>query len=280
VTAVAIAGEAGSYSHAAALAAHPVEIQVVPCRDFSELFETVALGGAEHGVVPIENSLTGSIHENYDQLRAHDLCIVGETEVRVRHCLIARPGTTMPQVRQVASHPVALAQCRKFFAVHPMMTAVPAYDTAGSVRDLMSDRVAVDAAIASDLAARLYGGTVLESGIEDHPDNFTRFLIVSRYAVSRVGSAPTKTSLVISLANVPGSLHRALGVFARRELDLSKIESRPLPGRPWQYAFYLDVLGEPADVAAALAELTEETAGNSVRVLGSYAATVPRTRSV
>jgi len=155
MTAVAIAGEAGSYSHAAALAAHRTEIQVVPCRDFPELFETVVAGGAEHGVVPIENSLTGSIHENYDQLRAHNLCIVAETEVRVHHCLIARPGTTPSQVRRVASHPVALAQCRRFFAAHPMLTAVPAYDTAGSVLDLMSDRVAADAAIASDLAVRL-----------------------------------------------------------------------------------------------------------------------------
>ena len=280
MTAVAIAGEAGSYSHAAALAAHRAEIQVVPCRDFPELFKTVAAGGAQHGVVPIENSLTGSIHENYDQLRAHDLCIVAETEVRVRHCLIARPGTTVSQVRRVASHPVALAQCRTFFATHPTMSAVPAYDTAGSVRDLMSDRGAADAAIASDLAAQLYGGRVLESGIEDHPDNFTRFLVVSRHAAARLAATLTKTSLVISLANVPGSLHRALGVFARRELDLSKIESRPLPGRPWQYAFYLDVLGDPEDVAAALAVLTDETAGNSVRVLGSYAATVPRSRSL
>ena len=279
MTAVAIAGEAGSYSHAAALATH-AEIHVVPCRDFPELFETVVAGGAEHGVVPIENSLTGSIHENYDLLRAHSLGIVGETEVRVRHCLIARPGTTLSQVRRVASHPVALAQCRKFFAAHPMMIAVPAYDTAGSVRDLMGDGVAADAAIASDLAAQLYGGMVLDSGIEDHPANFTRFLVVSRVPASRLGPALSKTSLVVSLANVPGSLHRALGPFARRGLDLSKIESRPIPGRPWEYAFYLDVLGEVANVEAALAELMAETgSASSVRVLGTYVATVQRQSS-
>ena len=275
MTAVAIAGEAGSFSHAAAVAAYRSEIRLVPCVDFPELFRTVAEDRAERGIVPIENSLTGSIHENYDLLRAHSLGIVGETEVRVRHCLIVRPGTTLQQVRRVASHPVALAQCRKFFAAHPTITAVPAYDTAGSVRDLMQDRVAADAAIASDLAARLYGGTVLHAGIEDHPANFTRFLLVSREPSPVPPPAPSKTSLVVSLANVPGSLHRALGPFARRGLDLSKIESRPIPGRPWEYVFYLDVLGEMVDVGAALAELAADTGrASAVRVLGSYPATV------
>lgn len=270
---MAIPGELGSFSHAAALAAHGSEIRLIPCADFPELFRTVAESRAEHGVVPIENSLTGSIHENYDLLRAHSLCVVGETKIRVRHCLIARPGTTLEQVRRVASHPVALAQCRKFFAAHPMMTAVPAYDTAGSVRDLMDHRVAADAAIASDLAAQLYGGSVLDAGIEDHPANFTRFLLVSRHPAPEQRTAPCKTSLVVSLANVPGSLHRALGPFARRGLDLSKIESRPIPGRPWEYVFYLDVLGDPVEVEAALADLTAETGGaESVRLLGTYVA--------
>jgi prephenate dehydratase len=273
VTAVAIPGELGSFSHAAALAAHGPEIHLVPCVDFPELFRTVTEGKAEHGVVPIENSLAGSIHENYDLLRTHSLCVVGETEIRVRHCLIVRPGTTLEQVRRVASHPVALAQCRRFFAAHPTMTAVPAYDTAGSVRDLMDDRVAADAAIASDLAARLYGGSVLQEGLEDDPANFTRFLLVSRHPAPVRPDATSKTSLVVSLANVPGSLHRALGSFARRGLDLSKIESRPIPGRPWEYVFYLDVLGNAVEVETALAELTADTgAADSVRLLGTYAA--------
>lgn len=274
MTAVAIPGELGSFSHAAALAAHGSEIRLVPCVDFPELFRTVTEGKAEHGVVPIENSLAGSIHENYDLLLANSLCVVGETEVRVRHCLIVRPGTTLEQVSRVASHPVALAQCRKFFAAHPMITAVPAYDTAGSVRDLMDYRVAADAAIASDLAARLYGGRVLREGLEDDAANFTRFLLVSRHPAPVRSDATSKTSLVVSLANVPGSLHRALGSFARRGLDLSKIESRPIPGRPWEYVFYLDVLGDPVAVEAALAELTADTgAADSVRLLGTYAAT-------
>jgi prephenate dehydratase len=273
VTAVAIPGELGSFSHAAALAAHGPEIHLVPCVDFPELFRTVTEGKAEHGVVPIENSLTGSIHENYDLLRAHSLCVVGETKIRVRHCLIARPGTTLEQVRRVASHPVALAQCRKFFADHPGVTTVAAYDTAGSVRDLMHEHLDADAAIASALAARLYGGCVLLEGLEDDPANFTRFLLVSRHPAT-VPAATSKTSLVVSLANVPGSLHRALGSFARRGLDLSKIESRPIPGRPWEYVFYLDVLGDAVKVEAALAELTAETGGaGAVRLLGTYVAT-------
>ncbi|HEY6222858.1 MAG TPA: prephenate dehydratase [Gemmatimonadales bacterium] len=276
--AVAIPGELGSFSHAAALAAHQSEIRLVPCVDFPELFRTVVAGHADRGIVPIENSLTGSIHENYDLLRAHGLCIVDETEIRVRHCLIARPGTTLQQVRRVASHPVALAQCRRFFADHSHVVAVPAYDTAGSVRDLMNDRLDADAAIASDLAAQLYGGAILCEGLEDHAANYTRFLVVSRDALPapRPVAATSKTSLVVTLANVPGSLHRALGPFARRGLDLSKIESRPLPGRPWEYVFYLDVLGDPIEVAAAIAELTEgavegDGPTSSVRVLGSYA---------
>ena len=277
MTAVAIPGELGSFSHAAALAAHASDIRLVPCADFAELFRTVGAGHADRGMLPIENSLTGSIHENFDLLRAHDLCVVDETEVRVRHCLIARPGTTLEQVRRVASHPVALAQCRRFFVDHASMVPVPAYDTAGSVRDLMSGRVDADAAIASELAAQLYGGVILCRGIEDHPANFTRFLVVSREPVApaaRTNGAQSKTSLVVTLANAPGSLYRALEPLARRGLDLSKIESRPLPGRPWEYVFYLDVLGDPVAVAAALAELMERPreGASSVRVLGSYAA--------
>jgi prephenate dehydratase len=272
VTAVAIAGEAGSYSHAAALSAYGTDIHLLACVDFPALFRTVVEGPAERGIVPIENSLTGSIHENYDLLGTHNLCIVGETKIRVRHCLIVRPGvTTLREIRRVASHPVALAQCRKFFAAHPAITAIAAYDTAGSVRDLMNDRVSADAAIASEGAARMYGGIVLCAGIEDHPANFTRFLAVSREPAPLPNATAAKTSLVVTLANAPGSLHRALGPFARRGLDLSKIESRPMPGRLWEYAFHLDVLGDPAAVTAALAELGGgASAAGSVRVLGSY----------
>lgn len=265
--AVAIQGEAGSFSHAAALQALGPEIQLVPRASFEDLFRTVEAGNAERGVVPIENSLAGSVHENYDLLGAHALHVVGEAQVRVRHCLIARPGTALGAIRRVASHPVALAQCRKFFADHPDIAPVPAYDTAGSVRDLIRGKIGADAAIASSLAADLYGAVVLREGLEDHAENYTRFLVVAREPAPP--ELAGKTSLVFTLPNVPGSLHRALGVFAERGLDLTKIESRPLPGRPWEYAFYLDVRGDPrGGVAEALAEL--RTLARELRVLGAY----------
>jgi prephenate dehydratase len=265
--AVAIQGEAGSFSHAAALQALGPHIRLVPCASFDELFRAVDAGAAVRGIVPIENSLAGSVHENYDLLGAHSLHVVAETQVRVRHCLVARPGTELAAIRRVASHPVALAQCRKFFAARPDVAPVPANDTAGSVRDLMAGRVAADAAIASSLAAELYGGMVLLENLEDHAENYTRFLLVAREPAAP--ERARKTSLVFTLPNVPGSLHRALGAFAARQLDLTKIESRPLPGRPWEYAFYLDVLGDPGgDVAAALAEI--RGFARELRVLGAY----------
>ncbi|MGH7671948.1 MAG: prephenate dehydratase [Gemmatimonadales bacterium] len=275
--AVAIQGEAGSFSHAAALAVHGPDVRLVPRHSFEELFRGVTAGDADRGVVPIENSLAGSVHENYDLLRSSALHVVAETEVRVRHCLIARPGTAPAAVRRVASHPVALAQCRRFFAERPAVAPVPAYDTAGSVRDLLAGRLEADAAIGSALAARLYGGEILLEGIEDHPENYTRFLVVAREPGPPGPPGPpppagtSKTSLAFLLPNVPGSLHRALGVFAARGLDLTKIESRPLPGRPWEYVFYLDVLGDPrGGVAEALTELAG--LARDLRVLGAYPA--------
>jgi len=268
-SAVAIQGEAGSFSHAAAREVLGADVRLVPCATFEDLFRAVESGQATRGVVPIENSLAGSVYEAYDALGAHALHVVGETQVRVRHCLVVRPGTPLGDVRKVASHPVALAQCRRFFLEHPTVAAVPAYDTAGSVRDLLADRLDANAAIGSALAATLYGGEVLLEGLEDHAENYTRFLVVAPEPGSLAGNS--KTSLVFTLPNVPGSLYRAMGVFATRGLDLTKIESRPLLGRPWEYAFYLDVLGDPrgavADALAELAPLARE-----LRVLGAYPA--------
>jgi prephenate dehydratase len=267
--AVAIQGEAGSFSHTAALAVCGPDLRLVPRHSFEDLFRAVTAGEADRGIVPIENSLAGSVHENYDLLRSSALHVVAETEIRIRHCLIARPGTAPAAVRRVASHPVALAQCRRFFAERPAVAPVPAYDTAGSVRDLIAGRLEADAAIGSALAARLYGGEILLEGIEDHAENYTRFLVVAREPGPLAGTS--KTSLVFLLPNVPGSLHRAMGVFAARGLDLTKIESRPLLGRPWEYVFYLDVLGDPrGGVADALAELAG--LARELRVLGAYPA--------
>ena len=266
---VAIQGEAGSFSHAAALETYGPTIRLVPCATFVDLFRSVEAGHATRGMVPIENTLAGSVHENYDLLSAHALHVVAEAELRIRHCLIASPRTTRADVRRVASHPVALAQCRRFFTTHPDLVAVPAYDTAGSVRDLMTGGVEAEAAIASRLAADLYGATVLEEGLEDNAENYTRFLVVTREQAGRARGEATKTSLMFTLGSGPGTLHRALGVFAERGLNLTKIESRPLPGRPWEYLFYADVVDTPVSrIDEGIEALRAVTFG--VRVLGTY----------
>jgi prephenate dehydratase len=264
---VAIQGERGAFSHEAALRALGEAIEILPCETFDALFDAAAEGAADRAVVPIENSLHGSIHENYDRLSARELHIVGEVPLRVRQCLIARPGASLASIRRVASHPVALAQCRRFFAEHPQLQPVVAYDTAGSVREVLQGGSDSSAAIGSALAARLYGGLILREGIEDDPQNYTRFLLLARDPGPL--ETATKTSLVFTLKNEPGSLHRALGVFALRGVDLAKIESRPLRGRPWEYLFYLDVLGDPR---GATGEALRELRGlaTSLRVLGAY----------
>ncbi len=267
VVRVAIQGERGSFSHAAALDLLGESLELVTQPSFDALFGAVLSGKADQGLVPIENSLTGSIHENYDRLQAHPVHIVGETQLHIRQCLITRPGASLASIRRVSSHPVALAQCRRFFTEHPQLEPVVAYDTAGSVKDLLRDGPAARGAVASTLAARLYGGQVLLEGIQDDPENFTRFLQVTLEPELPEGA--DKTSVVFTLRNLPGALHRALGVFAGRDVDLSRIESRPLRGRPWEYAFYLDVLGDPVGAAG---QALDELAGlaDELRVFGSY----------
>lgn len=268
---VAIQGERGAFSHQAALGVLGEGIEVVPEATFDELFRSVLEGRADRALVPIENSLHGSIHENYDRLQHSPLHIVGETQLRIRQCLIARPDSSLDAIRTVASHPVALAQCRRFFSEHPEIEAVTAYDTAGAVRDLMRGGLASEAAIASALAARLYGADVLLEGIEDDPENYTRFLVLA----TEPGpiEAATKTSMVFVLENKPGSLHGALGFFASRGVDLCKLESRPLRGHPWEYLFYLDALGDPRGaVGEAIEDL--QASARELRILGQYPAVV------
>jgi prephenate dehydratase len=265
---VAIQGERGAFSHEAVLDLLGPETAVLPRPSFDALFDAVKDGTADRALVPIENSLAGSIHENYDRLRSRPFHIVGETQLRIRHCLVGRPGATIEDLRQVASHPVALAQCRDFFARHPHVEAVAAYDTAGSVMALLRDGPLTRGAIASRLAAQTYGGQILLEEIEDDPQNYTRFLLLAREPGPPPG-AGAKTTVVFTLQNAPGALHRALGAFAARGLDLAKIESRPLRGRPWEYVFYLDVLGDPAgELAAALEDL--RALSGEFRLLGSY----------
>jgi prephenate dehydratase len=264
---VAIQGERGAFSHQAAIRALGPGIEVLPRATFDELFDSVVEGKADRALVPIENSLHGSIHENYDRLKSRPLHIVGETQLRIRQCLIGRPGSSLAMIRRVASHPVALAQCRRFFAERPQVEAVNAYDTAGAVQDLMKGGLATQGAIASRLAAELYGGVVLLEGIEDDPENYTRFLLLARE--SGPTEAASKTSIVFVLDNRPGALHQALGMFASRNVDLCKLESRPLRGHPWEYSFYLDVLGDPRGTAGeAIEELGRSC--RDLRVLGSY----------
>jgi prephenate dehydratase len=264
---VAIQGEKGAFSHQAAIAALGPGIEVLSRATFDDLFDSVVEEKADRALVPIENSLHGSIHENYDRLKSRPLHIVGETQLRIRQCLIARPGSSVGMIRRVASHPVALAQCRRFFAERPQVEAVTAYDTAGAVQDLMKGGLATQGAIASRLAAELYGAQVLLDGIEDDPENYTRFLLLAREAGPI--EAASKTSIVFVLDNKPGALYRALGVFASRNVDLCKLESRPLRGHPWEYSFYLDVLGDPRGVAGqAIEELGRS--GRELRILGSY----------
>ena len=211
---VAIQGERGSFSHAAVLELLGTDWMPQPHATFDGAFQAVASGKAARALIPVENSLAGSIHENYDRLSALPLHIIGETQLRIRQCLIARPGSTLGVIRRVASHPVALAQCRNFFAERPNVEAIATYDTAGSVMDLLRDGPATQAAIGPALAASLYGGQILLESIEDDPENYTRFLLLAREPID-AGPA-SKTSIVFTTKNVPGALYRALGAFANR----------------------------------------------------------------
>jgi len=272
---VAFQGERGAYSEEAARTLLGPEAEAVPHRTFEEVFEAVAKGDAHCAAVPIENSLAGSVHKNYDLMLEHALTIVGEANLKIVHHLITPPGVPLEAVRRVYSHPVALAQCERFLHAHPQMEAVPAYDTAGSVKMVMERRRSDEGAIAGRSAATVHGAQIVSSAIENHAQNFTRFLLLAR--PERAGqikvpdqASAMKTSVVFQLGNRPGALFKALAVFALRDIDLSKIESRPIEGRPWEYSFYLDLLGDSTDppVARALSNLGEVT--ESVRLLGCY----------
>jgi prephenate dehydratase len=273
---VAFQGEPGAYSEAAALSYAP-GADVVPCPSFDEVFRAVETGKVALGVLPIENSIGGTIHRNYDLLLEHDLTIVGDLELRVVHSLLALPGVALSQVRQIFSHPQALAQCDRFLRGLPGVEVVATYDTAGSAK-LLQDRQLTDAAaIASDRAAAVFGLHVLQTGIQDYADNFTRFLVVARSDADRAaGEETNKTTVVFSLPNEPGALFKALSVFALRGIDLSKLESRPLPGRPWEYLFYADLRVGAHDVACAraLAHLAEFAP--TLRNLGAYRSSLAR----
>jgi prephenate dehydratase len=265
---VAFQGERGSFSEEAAYKLLGRKIRVQPCETFAATFGSVVSGRKRHCLVPIENTLAGSVYENYDLLLEHDLHIIGEVNLRIAHNLIAFPGTTRQNLRQVYSHPVALAQCGRFFARHPKVEKIPFYDTAGSVKMLAERRIPGAAAIASHIAATVYRGRVLATHLEDHHENYTRFLLLSKTQPARPKG--NKVSIVFSTPNAPGALYKCLSVFALRDIDLSKLESRPLRGKPWEYFFYVDILGNIKEERCqkALAHLGEVT--NFLRVLGCY----------
>ena len=265
---VAIQGELGSFSHEAAGKMLP-RATVVPCARSAEVFDRVERGSANVAVIPIENSLAGSVAEHFDLLLARELFIHSEFLLRIRHNLIAPRGVTLAKVRRVFSHPVALDQCRSFFRSHPQVQAVPFYDTAGSVRHVVAEKMIDAAAIAPKQAAGQYGGRVLLAGIEDDQQNYTRFLLIDNS--HKIGPGANKTSISFGLKNVPGALFKTLSVFALRDISLSKIESRPIRGRPWQYVFFLDMLRGDDDLARNALRHLDEVA-EFVKVLGVYPA--------
>jgi prephenate dehydratase len=236
---IAIQGEAGSFSHEAAMNLVAGAI-IVPCSLSADAFAAVAGGSAEAAVIPIENSLAGSVSEHFDLLLAHDVKVQRETLLRIRHNLIAISGAATGEIDRVFSHPVALAQCRRFLAQHPQMEAFAFYDTAGSVKQLVELRDRHAAAIASEAAAHYYGAQILEAGIEDNPENYTRFFLIRRTADADSDPEANKISLAFSVENRPGSLVAALSGFSNLGTNLTKIESRPVHGKPWEYIFYVD----------------------------------------
>ena len=276
---IAIQGELGSFSHEAAVRLVP-GCAVVPCARSAEVFERVEKSrGVDGAVIPIENSLAGSVAEHFDLLLERKVFVQREMQLRIVHNLIAAPGTKLRDIRQVLSHPVALDQCRDFFRDHPALEPVPFYDTAGSVKHVIGEGLKDAAGIASRQSAGVYGGKILAAGIEDHRSNFTRFFLIhakSRRSKSksdkpRILPGANKTSIAFQVRNEPGALFKALAVFALRELSLSKIESRPLRGHPWEYVFYADFLaGESEAAANALRHLAE--VAQFVKVLGVYPA--------
>ena len=247
--------------------------EAVPYPRFEDVFRALRARKINAAVIPIENTLAGSVHENYDHLTHFEVRIAAETNVRIVHNLIAPPGVRFQDIRKVYSHPVALNQCLRFFARYRKAERTPFYDTAGSVEMIMKDRPPGGAAIASSLAAKLYGGHILKRSIEDDRRNFTRFFLLypsKRFPRIKRTAKQWKTSLVFATRNTPGALFRSLSAFALRDLNLTKIESRPLRGKPWEYLFYVDFLGheEEAGVKNALRHLGE--LADFLRVLGSY----------
>jgi len=265
---VAFQGERGAFSEEAAVKLLGEEITLVPRPTFEAAFNAIADRAADYILAPIENSLAGSVHRSFDLLVDSPLNILAEVIIPIAHNLIAVPGAKFEEITVVESHPVALAQCEQFFSAHPRLKRIATEDTAGSVRDVVTSGDRSRGAIAGRRAAGIYGGAILREHLEDNCENYTRFLLLSESTASAEDA--DKLSLVFQLDHRPRALYNALEPFARRNLNLMKIESRPVHGRPWQYRFYLDLQASRRDpeVAAALSEL--ESLVVELRILGSY----------
>lgn len=270
---VAFQGERGAYSEEAIYRFFGSELETLPCHSFQGIFEAVESGAADCGALPVENSTAGSINRAYDLLLAHDLRVWGEAIMRVRHALLAPPGTALADVQRIRSHPQALAQCKRYVTNRGWETET-AYDTAGSARDLAADPESGVAVIASRLAGQLYDLEELDYGIEDSPHNYTRFFMLSLEDPPR--AQRNKTSLVFASRHQPGALYECMGEFAKRSINLTKLESRPRLNRPWQYIFFLDFEGHCQDPACEAALMGLLRRSSFVKLLGSYpAATTP-----
>ena len=273
---VAFQGERGAFSEEAAVKLLGEEISLVPRSTFEAAFRAISDGVADYILAPIENTLAGSVHRSFDLLVDRRLHILAEVIIPIAHNLIAAPEAKFDEIAIVESHPVALAQCEQFFLTHPHLKRIATEDTAGSVREVVKSQDRSRAAIAGRRAAEIYGGRILREHLEDNCENYTRFLLLSE----REGAPENadKLSLVFQLPHRPGALYHSLEPFARRDVNLMKIESRPVPGSPWQYRFYLDLQASRHDpeVAAALDELENRVL--DLRILGSYVS-APRSDS-
>jgi prephenate dehydratase len=266
-------GTRGSNSEDACLDLLSPSANLLPRTTLEDVFKAVMSGEARYGVVPVENTLAGTVPGLHDLLFKNDVKIIGETVRHILFAVIAPPGVALTDVRKALSHPVALAQCETFFRQHPQIQPVPVYDTAGAVEIVMKEGSRDSAAVATRRAATVYGGQVLAEAIQDHMENYTRFLLItpsSSPGLEPKPSAEYKTTLVFSVGNMPGALYHSLRPFAERRIDLAKIESRPLRGSPFEYLFYLDLIGraDTSPISEALAELRAQA--KSVRVLGTY----------
>ncbi|MBU0986194.1 MAG: prephenate dehydratase, partial [Proteobacteria bacterium] len=264
----AFLGEMGTFSHKACTQYFGAQVKAIPAPSFKAIFDAVKSGEVDFGVVPLENSLTGSIHENYDFLMSYDLRIIGEITLRIVHHLIGNPGAGIEGIRRVLSVPLVIQQCRQFLDRHADWELVPVKDTVGAVKTISMAGNPGDAAIASKEAAAIYGMQVIEEGIETNPRNYTRFVVIS---AAQLDKGPrSKSSVIFSTGNQPGALFEILKIFADQGINLVKLESRPIHGKPWEYMFYVDL--EADAESEALKPILDQVAGKAdyLKVLGSY----------